>query len=229
MGFVLVLVLLFGGSSGHTYHLIFENGGQLVPGNQVLVAGQPIGGIDDVTLDDNAQAEVTISVDDPLHEVRPSGELVLQRVFAIGSTPDRGDELGGLGHLGHMGDRPHFDRPDDARVVVVATHDHEGGLGRALAQTSSRLGRFGSGQRDVDEEDVRSHLVDDRLRLIERGDVGEDVDVRRPIEDLADPDAEDGAWLDDHEANGFAVGTRLPAASGQGAPPALGRERVRAS
>jgi phospholipid/cholesterol/gamma-HCH transport system substrate-binding protein len=68
VGFVLVLVILFGGSSGHQYHLLFENGGQLVSGNQVLVAGQPIGGVDDVTLTDNGQAEVTISVDNPLHE-----------------------------------------------------------------------------------------------------------------------------------------------------------------
>jgi phospholipid/cholesterol/gamma-HCH transport system substrate-binding protein len=68
VGFVLVLVVLFGRSSGHTYHLVFQNGGQLVRGNQVLVAGQPIGSVDDVTLDDNAQAEVTISVDRPLHE-----------------------------------------------------------------------------------------------------------------------------------------------------------------
>ena len=50
------------------YHLLFENGGQLVSGNQVLVAGQPIGTVDDVTLTDDAQAEVTISVDEPLHE-----------------------------------------------------------------------------------------------------------------------------------------------------------------
>ncbi len=68
VGLVLVLVVLFGGSSGHTYHLLFENGGQLVSGNQVLVAGQPIGKVNDVSLTDDSQAEVTISVDEPLHE-----------------------------------------------------------------------------------------------------------------------------------------------------------------
>jgi phospholipid/cholesterol/gamma-HCH transport system substrate-binding protein len=65
---VLVLVVLFGGSSGHTYHLMFQNGGQLVTGNQVLVAGQPIGSVDSVKLTQDAQAEVTISTDEPLHE-----------------------------------------------------------------------------------------------------------------------------------------------------------------
>jgi phospholipid/cholesterol/gamma-HCH transport system substrate-binding protein len=68
VGLVLVLVVLFGSSGGHKYHLLFENGGQLVSGNQVLVAGQPIGKVDDVTLNDNAQADVTISVDRPLHQ-----------------------------------------------------------------------------------------------------------------------------------------------------------------
>jgi phospholipid/cholesterol/gamma-HCH transport system substrate-binding protein len=68
VGLVLVLVVLFGSSGGHKYHLLFENGGQLVAGNQVLVAGQQIGKVDDVTLTDNGQAEVTISSDEPLHE-----------------------------------------------------------------------------------------------------------------------------------------------------------------
>jgi phospholipid/cholesterol/gamma-HCH transport system substrate-binding protein len=65
---VLVLVILFGGSSGRKYHLMFQNGGQLVAGNQVLVAGQPIGTVDSIDLTDDAQADVTISVDEPLHE-----------------------------------------------------------------------------------------------------------------------------------------------------------------
>ncbi len=34
----------------------------------MLVAGQQIGKVDDIELTDDAQAEVTISVDEPLHE-----------------------------------------------------------------------------------------------------------------------------------------------------------------
>ena len=34
---------LLGGDSGYQYKLLFQTGGQLVPGNQVLVGGQPIG------------------------------------------------------------------------------------------------------------------------------------------------------------------------------------------
>ncbi len=69
--FVLAAVLLFGGSdSGHKYKFIFETGGQLVPGNQVLVAGQPVGMIDSIDLTDDAQAEVDVTLERPLHRGR---------------------------------------------------------------------------------------------------------------------------------------------------------------
>src|SRR5581483_6792287 len=48
--------------------LLFETGGQLVKGNQVLIGGVPVGSVDDVKLTDNSQAEVDISVNRPLHE-----------------------------------------------------------------------------------------------------------------------------------------------------------------
>ena len=63
-----MLVILFGGSSGRTYHLIFQNGGQLVTGNEVLVAGQKIGTVNGIDLTDDANADVSITVDEPLHE-----------------------------------------------------------------------------------------------------------------------------------------------------------------
>jgi phospholipid/cholesterol/gamma-HCH transport system substrate-binding protein len=65
---VLVVLVLLGGDSGNKYKLLFETGGQLVPGNQVLVGGQPIGTVDDISLTDDAQAQVTVTVDQELHE-----------------------------------------------------------------------------------------------------------------------------------------------------------------
>jgi phospholipid/cholesterol/gamma-HCH transport system substrate-binding protein len=65
---VVVLVLLFGGGNGHRYHLLFETGGQLVPGNEVLVAGQPIGSVEDIELTDDWQADVTIETEEPLRD-----------------------------------------------------------------------------------------------------------------------------------------------------------------
>jgi phospholipid/cholesterol/gamma-HCH transport system substrate-binding protein len=99
VGFVLVLVVLFGGSSGHQYNLLFENGGQLVSGNQVLVAGQQIGKIDGVSLTDDAQADVKISTDEPLHEgttavIRATSlSGIANRYVSITPGPDNAPEL----------------------------------------------------------------------------------------------------------------------------------------
>jgi phospholipid/cholesterol/gamma-HCH transport system substrate-binding protein len=67
-GLVLVLVVLFSGSSGHRYTLMFQTGGQLVKGNQVLVGGHVIGSVDDIVLTDDAQAAVKITTDQALHD-----------------------------------------------------------------------------------------------------------------------------------------------------------------
>jgi phospholipid/cholesterol/gamma-HCH transport system substrate-binding protein len=61
-------VLLSSGDGGNQYRLLFETGGQLVKGNQVLIGGQPVGTVDAVTLTDNSEAEVKITVDRELHE-----------------------------------------------------------------------------------------------------------------------------------------------------------------
>jgi phospholipid/cholesterol/gamma-HCH transport system substrate-binding protein len=98
-GFVLVLVVLLGNGNGRTYHLLFENGGQLVSGNEVLQAGQHIGSVKDVTLTDDSQAEVTISVDEPLHEgtsatIRATSlSGIANRYVSITPGPDNAAEL----------------------------------------------------------------------------------------------------------------------------------------
>jgi len=65
---VLVLILFLGSGNGSSYRLLFETGGQLVPGNQVSVGGHPIGSVEEITLTDDWQADVKISVDEPLHQ-----------------------------------------------------------------------------------------------------------------------------------------------------------------
>ena len=66
--FAIAVVLLFGGDNGHEYTLQFETGGQLVPGNQVLVAGEPVGTVDEIALTDDSQAAVKVTMDEPLRE-----------------------------------------------------------------------------------------------------------------------------------------------------------------
>jgi phospholipid/cholesterol/gamma-HCH transport system substrate-binding protein len=85
VAFVLVGTALFGGGSGHQYKLLFETGGQLVTGNQVLVGGQPIGEINGLSLTDNGQAEVEITVDEPLHE----GTTAVVRATSLSGIANR--------------------------------------------------------------------------------------------------------------------------------------------
>jgi len=64
----LLAALILGGDDGHTYKLRFETGGQLVPGNEVLVGGQRFGLVDSIELTEDNQAEVTITTDEPIRE-----------------------------------------------------------------------------------------------------------------------------------------------------------------
>ena len=96
-----IAVLLFsGGGGGNHYRLLFETGGQLVKGNQVLIGGAPVGSIDDVKLTDNAQAQVDISVDRPLHEgtsavIRATSlSGIANRYVSIQPGPDNAPPLG---------------------------------------------------------------------------------------------------------------------------------------
>jgi phospholipid/cholesterol/gamma-HCH transport system substrate-binding protein len=85
VGVVFVAFVLLGGDSGHSYKLLFQTGGQLVPGNEVLVGGQPIGSVDSIKLTDDAQAEVAITTDDPLHQ----GTTAIVRASSLSGIANR--------------------------------------------------------------------------------------------------------------------------------------------
>jgi phospholipid/cholesterol/gamma-HCH transport system substrate-binding protein len=95
---ILVLLLSGGGSSNH-YRLLFETGGQLVKGNQVLIGGAPVGSVDDVKLTDSGEAQVDISVDRPLHEgtsavIRATSlSGIANRYVSLQPGPDNSPEL----------------------------------------------------------------------------------------------------------------------------------------
>jgi phospholipid/cholesterol/gamma-HCH transport system substrate-binding protein len=65
---IVLAVVFFGGGSGHKYTLVFQNAGQLVPDNQVLVGGSPVGSVESIGLTDDNLAEVHVEVDQELHE-----------------------------------------------------------------------------------------------------------------------------------------------------------------
>jgi phospholipid/cholesterol/gamma-HCH transport system substrate-binding protein len=68
IAFAAVVAIIFNGDSGHKYTLLFQTGGQLVPGNQVLVAGQVVGTVDSIDLTEDNQAAVHVTMDQPLRE-----------------------------------------------------------------------------------------------------------------------------------------------------------------
>ncbi len=65
---IALAIVLFGGGGGHKYTLVFQNAGQLVPDNQVLIGGSPVGTVESIELSDNNLAEVNIEVSQELHE-----------------------------------------------------------------------------------------------------------------------------------------------------------------
>lgn len=65
---IVLAVVLFSGGGGHKYTLIFQNAGQLVPDNQVLIGGAPAGTVESIGLTDNNLAEVHVEVEQELHE-----------------------------------------------------------------------------------------------------------------------------------------------------------------
>jgi phospholipid/cholesterol/gamma-HCH transport system substrate-binding protein len=61
-------VLFFSGDGSHKYNLVFQNASQLVPDNQVLIGGYPVGTVDSIDLTDDNLAKVTVNVEQQLHE-----------------------------------------------------------------------------------------------------------------------------------------------------------------
>jgi len=85
VAFAVVVVLLFGGNGGYDYRLLFQTGGQLVPGNEVLVAGQRVGTIDSIDLTDDNQAAVAVTMDEPLRE----GTSAVIRLTSLSGVANR--------------------------------------------------------------------------------------------------------------------------------------------
>ncbi|HEX5593183.1 MAG TPA: MlaD family protein [Solirubrobacterales bacterium] len=65
---IVLAIVFFSGGSGHKYTLVFQNAGQLVPDNQVLIGGSPVGSVESIGLTDDNLAEVHVEVDQELHE-----------------------------------------------------------------------------------------------------------------------------------------------------------------
>jgi phospholipid/cholesterol/gamma-HCH transport system substrate-binding protein len=65
---IVLAILLFGGGGGHKYTLLFQNAGQLVNDNQVMIGGSPVGTVSNIELSPSNLAEVEVEVEQELHE-----------------------------------------------------------------------------------------------------------------------------------------------------------------
>lgn len=65
---IVLAFVLFSGNGGHKYTLVFQNAGQLVPDNQVLIGGSPAGTVESLGLTEDNLAEVNVEVEQQLHE-----------------------------------------------------------------------------------------------------------------------------------------------------------------
>ena len=106
---LVVLALLLFSNGGYTVEGTFQNGGQLVVGNPVRVAGADVGQVEDVRVSDDGQAIVRFSVDDeyaPLRRgtraiIRPTSlSGIANRFIDLQLGPAGGDEIEDGGQLG---------------------------------------------------------------------------------------------------------------------------------
>jgi phospholipid/cholesterol/gamma-HCH transport system substrate-binding protein len=98
----LAAMAMFGDSDSYRVKAVFQNAGQLVPGNEVRVGGEPIGQIRDIELNDTAQAVVTMEIQDdlaPLHggtraTIRATSlSGIANRYVSIKPGPNSGREI----------------------------------------------------------------------------------------------------------------------------------------
>jgi len=65
---IALAIVYLSGSGGYRYTLVFQNASQLVPDNQVLIGGSPVGSVESIGLTDDNLAAVKVEVSQQLHE-----------------------------------------------------------------------------------------------------------------------------------------------------------------
>ena len=95
-------LLLFRGSGGHEYTLVFQTAGQLVKDDDVQVAGRRIGSVREIKLTDDNLAAVKVEVEEPYAPLREGTRAVVRltslsgianRYVALTLAPDTNEEL----------------------------------------------------------------------------------------------------------------------------------------
>jgi phospholipid/cholesterol/gamma-HCH transport system substrate-binding protein len=86
---IVVLLIVLGGGSSYTVTAEFENASQLVTGNNVNVAGVPVGSIKEISLSDSGQALVKLEISDDSYTPLPEGTHATIRSQSLSGIANR--------------------------------------------------------------------------------------------------------------------------------------------
>jgi phospholipid/cholesterol/gamma-HCH transport system substrate-binding protein len=112
-GIAVAAVVLLAGGSQYRVTADFVSASQLVKGNRVNVAGEPVGSVEDIALTHDGQARVTLSIDDDYAPLRRGTRAIVRQASLSGVANRYVDlQLGGA-------DQPAI--PDGGRIEDVDT------------------------------------------------------------------------------------------------------------
>jgi phospholipid/cholesterol/gamma-HCH transport system substrate-binding protein len=86
---VAVIVILVSGGGDYKVYAIFQNASQVAAGNQVDVAGVPIGGVGSVTLTPQGQAKLELNISDSSYQPLRQGTVATVRNPSLTSIANR--------------------------------------------------------------------------------------------------------------------------------------------
>jgi len=151
---VLVALLMFAGGNGYRVSATFENGGQLVPGNEVRVGGRAVGTIESVELDQQARAVVEMDVTEaelaPLHRgtratIRSSSLAgIADRYVSLEPGRNDGPELPDGGEIASVDASAPVDIDQLFNTLDPATREGLRGLVRGQGAQYERRGPDGA-------------------------------------------------------------------------------------
>src|SRR3954468_15186995 len=86
---IVIYLLLFGGGSTYTVTAEFESASQLVTGNNVDIAGVPVGQVKEISLSDDGQALVKMEISDQAYTPLPDGTHATVRSQSLSGIANR--------------------------------------------------------------------------------------------------------------------------------------------
>src|SRR5215212_1378244 len=86
---IVIYLLMFAGGGNYTVTAAFENASQLVTGNNVNVAGAPVGSVKKISLSDDGQALVEMNISDDAYTPLPEGTHATIRSQSLSGIANR--------------------------------------------------------------------------------------------------------------------------------------------